>query len=325
MKIFNKAPKASIVLPTHNGETYLSESIESVLNQTFKDFELIIVNDASTDRTLEIAQEYSKKDSRIKILSHKENKGISETINDGFDISSGEYRSWTSDDNYYSPDALMEMVNYLDSRPDCDMVYTTFTVRNQIENIEKIVRTPISPLHMIDLDPCGACFLYRTSIAKKIGGYDKTYPLVQDYEYWLRMYLEGNIEYLDKNLYTWRFHDDCQSEKFSYELQEENLLLRDKYLPLYKEKFFEETSEYVDNYLRQRRLTKAVIAAEEQNDLYFSKKIMDEFSKEEIFVELKSRYKRLKHEFYLKAINRLGFKYFLNAIYLKNKYAGEKK
>lgn len=317
-------PKVSIVLPVYNGEKYLCESIESVLNQTFKNFELIIVNDASEDNTLNIIQKYAQKDSRIKILSHLENKGISYSLNDGFDISVGEYRSWTSDDNYYAPEAIENMVEYLDTHPNCDMVYTTFKVLNLKENTEKIVKTPISPLLIIKLDPCGACFLYRTTIAKKIGGYDKTYPLVQDYEYWLRMYLQGNIEYLDKSLYTWRLHDQCQTIKYSDELIREDFLLKDKYYPLYKEKFPQETTEYVEIYFRQRKLTKAIESAEEKNNLNVLVELSD-YSKKEIFDELKFKYKKYKSDFVIKLIRKLGFAYYLKSIYLKKKYKMERK
>ncbi|HXL56803.1 MAG TPA: glycosyltransferase family 2 protein, partial [Chitinophagaceae bacterium] len=99
-------PAISIVLPTYNGSKYIRTSIESCLNQTFTDFELIIVNDCSTDNTASIIEEYAAKDSRIIIIHNAFNKKLPLSLNTGFDIAKGKYHTWTSDDNYFAPNAL---------------------------------------------------------------------------------------------------------------------------------------------------------------------------------------------------------------------------
>ena len=102
----------SIVLPTYNGEEFLSNSIESVINQTFQDWELIIVNDCSTDNSLSIAEEYFKKDNRIRIINNAENKKLPESLNIGFREAKGDYFTWTSDDNEYYPNAIEKSYIY---------------------------------------------------------------------------------------------------------------------------------------------------------------------------------------------------------------------
>ncbi|MDD2913253.1 MAG: glycosyltransferase family 2 protein, partial [Candidatus Pacebacteria bacterium] len=84
-------PKISIIMPVYNVETFLSEAIESVLNQTFYDFEFVIINDGSTDNSLEIIKNYEKKDSRIVLLDNKENLGITKSLNIGLNKARGEY------------------------------------------------------------------------------------------------------------------------------------------------------------------------------------------------------------------------------------------
>ncbi len=123
--------KLSIVLPTYNGERYLKEALESILSQSFKDFELICINDCSTDSTLKILNEYATKDKRIKIFTNSENKKLPASLNIGFGASQGEYLTWTSDDNIYKPEALNTMIEYLDQNQQVDLVCTAMDCINE--------------------------------------------------------------------------------------------------------------------------------------------------------------------------------------------------
>ena len=113
----------SIVLPVYNGAEHMAGSIESVLRQTWKNWELIIVNDCSTDQTLAVAESYQKKDSRIRVLSNSKNLKLPLTLNAGFAQAKGEYYTWTSDDNLYQPEALSSLVQALEQDNGCVMVY----------------------------------------------------------------------------------------------------------------------------------------------------------------------------------------------------------
>lgn len=103
-------PKISVIIPVYNTESYLRESIESILNQTFKDIEIIAINDGSTDNCLEILNEYSQKDSRLKVFS-QENKGLPLTRNFGIDNSNGKYIYFFDSDDILLPTALEETYN----------------------------------------------------------------------------------------------------------------------------------------------------------------------------------------------------------------------
>ena len=99
-------PKVSIGLPVYNGERYISEAIESILNQTFPDFELVISDNASTDRTYEIVRNYKKTDSRIHYHRNNSNMGAAYNYNRAFKLSSGEFFKWASYDDKIAPSFL---------------------------------------------------------------------------------------------------------------------------------------------------------------------------------------------------------------------------
>lgn len=200
-------PKVSIVLPTYNGEKYIRESIDSVINQTFTDWELIIVNDSSTDNTAIIVEEYRKKDCRIKIINNLQNKKLPRSLNIGFDAASGKYLTWTSDDNYYLPDAIEKMAEYLDNNQRVPMVCADMET---IDEMGKITGSFIeySEAEMYYNDCVGACFMYRSDVVKQIGGYNPDWFLMEDYEYWLRVLSQcGSIGHINQVLYRYRYHD----------------------------------------------------------------------------------------------------------------------
>jgi len=110
-----KTPKVSIGLPVFNGEKYLAEALDSILSQTYRDFELIISDNASTDNTELICQSYVAKDSRVHYYRNKANVGVSANFNRVFQLSSSEYFKWVACDDICSPDFLKKCVKVLDA------------------------------------------------------------------------------------------------------------------------------------------------------------------------------------------------------------------
>lgn len=196
--------KVSIVLPTYNGERFIKNSIDSIINQSFQDWELIIVNDCSTDHTPSIIKEYEKIDCRIKIIDNSENQKIPKALNIGFREASGDYLTWTSDDNMYLPEALNKMVEFMDNNPKEYMVCTRMHFISEEGKFEYISKSYTNEF-MYYTNCVGACFLYRKKVLMEIGEYDPNYFLVEDYEYWLRILFKyKNIGFIDEVLYLYR-------------------------------------------------------------------------------------------------------------------------
>lgn len=205
--------KISIVLPTYNGEKFIRESIESLLNQTYKNWELIIVNDCSTDNTLNIINEYAQKDSRIRIYNNEVNKRIAASLNVGFSQATGEYYTWTSDDNMFKPNAIEVLAKYLDENPEIDLVSSRYDVIDEEGNFVKISdkHNKRTVLKLIRGCNVGASFMYRKEIAEKVGGYDTDLFCAEDYDYWCRIATVGNILFTKESLYKYRVNSQSLS------------------------------------------------------------------------------------------------------------------
>ena len=123
-------PKISIIVPVYKVEPYLRKCIDSILNQTFKDFELILVDDGSPDNCGKICDEYAEKDERI-IVIHNENMGVSSARNCGIDKARGKYIAWCEGDDYWTdPLKLQKQVNILESDKNIGFVYSKFQLVN---------------------------------------------------------------------------------------------------------------------------------------------------------------------------------------------------
>ena len=112
------SPSVSLILPVFNGENYIGEAIESVLAQTYTDFELLISDNASTDKTEVICKKYVKKDSRIQYYRNNINIGAASNFNILFNKCRGEYFQWIAHDDMFEPQFLEKCVDVLDNRPD---------------------------------------------------------------------------------------------------------------------------------------------------------------------------------------------------------------
>ena len=220
--------KISIVLPVYNGSEYLAESIESVLAQTYANWELIVVNDCSTDNTLAIASDFANKDARIKVFSNKENLKLPNTLNAGFEHATGEYYTWTSDDNKYKPDALRVMVECLEKNPDTVMVYANYKTIDSNGNVIELAEKP-EPKYMFVGNVVGACFLYRSDAAHKVGLYDANLFLAEDYDYWIRLYEVGKVLHIEDDLYCYRIHGKSLTETRKNQVDEQTYKVLDKH------------------------------------------------------------------------------------------------
>lgn len=116
-------PRVSIGVPVYNGERYIAETLDSLLAQTFEDFEIIICDNASTDRTEGICRTYAERDKRIRYVRNVENLGVARNFGSTFELSSGEYFRWASCDDLFAPEGLARCVEVLDREPSVVLTY----------------------------------------------------------------------------------------------------------------------------------------------------------------------------------------------------------
>lgn len=198
--------KISVILPVYNGEQHIGRAIESVLNQTHQDLELVIVNDCSTDDTQQVLESYAAKDDRIRLFRNETNQKLPRTLNIGFAHAVGDYWTWTSDDNTYHLDALEKMCTVLDERAEIDLVYADFSAVDMQGNLLEEKKLG-KPEEIRFQDNVGACFLYRKSLALKAGPYDETMFLAEDYEFFIRCYKHGKFCHIAEDLYDYGRHE----------------------------------------------------------------------------------------------------------------------
>lgn len=214
-------PEISVVLPTYNGERYLKQSIESIINQTYDDWELIIVDDCSTDKTSEIIEEYAEKDSRICIIHNRVNQKLPKSLNIGFKAAKGNFLTWTSDDNYYDSYAFEIMRENL-IRKNADFVFCSYCVIDGKGNTLQKQLKKTSDINMLPYkNVIGACFMYRKQVLEKVRKYNEKAFLVEDWEYWIRVYLQRyKMIAIGKVLYYYREHEKSLTTQREREIKE---------------------------------------------------------------------------------------------------------
>lgn len=220
-------PLVSIVLPVYNGARFLRDSIDSCLMQTYPNIELIVVDDASKDNSVDIVKSFD--DDRIRLICHPVNKKLPMALNTGFANSSGSYLTWTSDDNYYVPTAIAEMVTFLKEHPEIDFLFAN---QYDVDESGKVVgEVKPGPFEKLTEWCCASGgFLYRRVVYEKLGDYDGKFPLAQDYDYWLRAYMHFRLGHLDRFLYYSRVHPGQMTNRFNTEIIEDTLAVKRKIL-----------------------------------------------------------------------------------------------
>ncbi len=219
-------PSVTVALPVYNAEPYLKSAIKSILKQTFIDFELLVIDDGSTDNSLTILKEYQAKDSRIRIIA-RENKGLVRTLNELIDLAKGRYIARMDADDISMPERFVKQVEFLDKHPLCNVVGSWRELINEDEQKIGIVESPtdhfeIDQLHLVGHStiPHPGAMIRKTSLLE-VGGYDERMETAQDLDLWLRMAEKGKLANLAEVLIQVRIHGDSVSEK-KRELQGEN-------------------------------------------------------------------------------------------------------
>jgi glycosyltransferase involved in cell wall biosynthesis len=215
----DRIPRVSMVMPVLNGASYLSAALDSVLAQDFEDFELICLNDGSSDATPDILADYAVRDRRVTHRNNPGNIGLPATLNAGFAMARGEYHSWTSHDNLLRPDMLSTLVEVLAADALVGVAYGGYSV---IDSNGRILRYR-SPRPAEDRwfgNPVGAAFLYRREVTELLGGYDESLFGAEDYDFWLRAARHFKLQPVDRDLYMYRRHDASLTNQKSMHIKD---------------------------------------------------------------------------------------------------------
>jgi len=198
----------SVVMPVYNAEKYLAESIESILNQTFKDFEFIIIDDGSTDSSLSIIKKYDN-DKRIKLIEHA-NYGISKSVNEGIGLSRFDLIARMDADDIAHNERLEKQIKYLLNNNDCGVLGTQATVIDMYGNELYKSNIPTESKHLIKKLPYGSPFyhgsvMFRKRLFEKTGGFNEfNRQFNEDTELWMKMKDITEFRNLDEHLYYYR-------------------------------------------------------------------------------------------------------------------------
>lgn len=212
-------PKVSIILPAYNTERYLSESIDSVRRQSFTDFELIIINDGSTDGTQRIIDDYAARDERIISLKQK-NQGLVATLNKAVKMARGMYIARIDGDDPWMDDKLSAQVDSLDKNLDVSLIGGGFEIIDEngffIETIHALTRDEDIRRAMMLRNPFGhAGVMFRKDAFDKVGGYSNSHGPTEDFELWIRLATVGRLANLPKPVYRYRIVDNGISQSNS--------------------------------------------------------------------------------------------------------------
>jgi len=214
-----RTPVISVVMSVYNGSKYLKEAIESIIKQTYKSWEFIIVNDGSTDGSMKMLLDYLKNERRIIIVDQK-NMGLTRSLNRALMLSRGVYIARQDADDVSFPDRLSSEVDFLKPRPEYALVgsdYQVIGIKGKIENkMSKyfIFNDEEIRENMIRYNPfCHTSVLFKREILDNIGFYNERLKYSQDYEYWFRIMQEYKAANLPKILVYRRYTKEMLSRK----------------------------------------------------------------------------------------------------------------
>jgi glycosyltransferase involved in cell wall biosynthesis len=199
-------PLITVYITNFNYADYIENAINSVLHQSFKDFELIVIDDGSTDKSLEILETY-KRNKNISLVYQK-NKGLNKTNNVALRLGRGKYIMRLDADDYLVPDALEKMVGKMEANPEFALVFPDYYLIDEKNNVIGQVKRHnfTTGVTLFDLPAHGACTLIRRDVLLEIGGYDETFRCQDGYDLWLNIIVKFQVSNVNEPLFYYRQH-----------------------------------------------------------------------------------------------------------------------
>lgn len=237
-------PKVSVVMSVYNGEKYLAEAIESILNQTFRDFEFIIIDDASVDNSYKILEEYKKKDERIILLKNEKNLGLTKSLNIGIKKAQGEYIARMDADDISLPKRFEKQVDFLNKNKEISLLGSAIEIIGKQNLKHQIIFVPskIKNIFYHHNPLIHSTWMFRREVLDKVN-YDEKYFYAQDYKF-LADLIKNKLKFTNLNLKLVKFNlnNNTLSQKKNvlqryYSLQVRKFLFQNKLYPQYKKIF----------------------------------------------------------------------------------------
>ena len=209
----SKPPKITVYITNYNYEKYIVQAIDSVLNQTETDFEILIIDDGSTDESMSLIQVYSK-NPKVKIIQQK-NKGLTVSNNVALKLAKGKYIMRLDADDFLFKDALEKLSSILDKDSNIGMVFGDYYIIDENENIiEHFQRHNFNKdVSLLDQPAHGACTMFKVECLKQLGGYDETISRQDGFELWLRFIELYNVNNINEPIFYYRQHGNNLTSK----------------------------------------------------------------------------------------------------------------
>ncbi|MBI2596890.1 glycosyltransferase [Candidatus Daviesbacteria bacterium] len=207
--IDHKKPLITVLMPAYNMELHIDQAIESILDQTFHNFELIIIDDASSDKTRNIIKAYMKKDARIKMIINKKNLKLAGSLNEGIEKAKTQIIARMDPDDISDPERLITQFKFLKEHPRVAIVGTNIQI---INNEGKIISKREYPTTSAELKKimfryspfAHPAIMFRKNIFEEFGGYDETMKVCEDIDLWFKIGSKYEFANIPKILLTYR-------------------------------------------------------------------------------------------------------------------------
>jgi len=204
-------------MPMYNAQEFLEEAINSILNQSFTDFEFLIGDDCSTDTSLQLAENISRRDSRVKVIKNDRNSGVSFTRNQLYDISNGEYIAVMDADDVALPERLEQQVKFLNDNKDYVCVGSNHGLIDKHGYFLTVLKLPETDNEIQSLalkghgSICHPCAMIRSEALSKVNGYNENLSSALDLDIWLKLGEVGKLYNLQSQLLNYRLHENSIS------------------------------------------------------------------------------------------------------------------
>jgi glycosyltransferase involved in cell wall biosynthesis len=204
-------PVVSVLMTVFNGEKYIYESINSIIEQTYKNWELLIVNDKSTDSTLKIIKQF--KDKRINLINLKKKAGRTKALNLGLNKCRGEYVAIQDSDDLSAKTRLEKQFYLLSKDKKLALVFSWYKRIDKLGNVKKMYNDNLTDYEIKKFLPvknliCHSSVMYKKLLILKIGGYPKDFIFSQEYILWLKILIKYKVKLIKFFLVKYRDHDD---------------------------------------------------------------------------------------------------------------------